>query len=29
MVDYTISYIFWIGIVVVFLKVIKDSVNPK
>jgi len=29
MVDYTISYIFWIGIVVVLLKVIKDSINPK
>jgi len=29
MVDYAIAYIFWIGIVVVFLKVIKDSINPK
>jgi hypothetical protein len=28
MVDYAISYIFWIGIAVVFLKVIKDSINP-
>lgn len=29
MVDYAIAYVFWIGIVVVFLKVIKDSINPK
>ncbi len=29
MVDYAISYIFWIGIAVVFLKIIKDSINPR
>lgn len=28
MVDYAIAYIFWIGIALVVLKVIKDSINP-
>jgi len=29
MVDYALAYIFWIGMVVVVLKVLKDSINPK
>jgi hypothetical protein len=27
MIDYGISYIFWIAIVVVGLKILKDSIN--
>ena len=29
MVDYAIAYIFWIGIAVVILKVVKDSIKPQ
>lgn len=29
MVDYAVSYIFWLGIALVMLKVLKDSINPK
>jgi len=27
MVDYAITYIFWIAIAVVLLKILKDSIN--
>jgi hypothetical protein len=27
MIDYAITYIFWIAIAVVLLKILKDSIN--